>query len=180
MSAFVALLRGVNVGGHAMVAMADLRAMLATLGFDNPRSLLNSGNLVFESSARSPAQLARTLETETKKRLSVAPDYFVRTGKEWQAVIAANPYRAEAKRDPGHLIVMFLKDAPGAKAVKELRAVIVGREILRVNGRHAYIVYPDGMGTSRLTNTLIEKKLGTRGTARNWNTVLKLDAMVNG
>jgi uncharacterized protein (DUF1697 family) len=179
-TAYIALLRGINVGGHAQVAMADLRSLLDDLGFENPRSLLNSGNLVFDCPPRRPARLERTLETETKKRLALAPDYFVRTGQEWKTIIAGNPYRAEAKRDPGHLVVMFLKDAPAAKPVKDLRAAIVGREVLRVTGRHAYIHYPDGQGTSRLTNTLIEKKLGTRGTARNWNTVLKLNALVNG
>ena len=73
---------------------------------------------------------------------------------------------------------MLLKSAPDATRVKALQAAIVGPEIVRAKGRHAYIVYPDGMGRSRLTSALIERTLGTRGTARNWNTVLKLGALV--
>ncbi|HZE75935.1 MAG TPA: hypothetical protein VE091_11545, partial [Gemmatimonadales bacterium] len=67
--------------------------------------------------------------------------------------------------------------APDAQAVKLLNAAITGREIVRADGKHAYIVHPDGVGRSRLTNAIIEKKLGTRGTGRNWNTVLKLGAL---
>jgi uncharacterized protein (DUF1697 family) len=75
---------------------------------------------------------------------------------------------------------MFLKNPPETKDLKALEAAIVGPEILRTDGRHAYIVYPNGMGRSRLTHGLIEKKLGTRGTGRNWNTVLKLAALAKG
>jgi uncharacterized protein (DUF1697 family) len=69
---------------------------------------------------------------------------------------------------------MALKDAPDAEAVEALRAAIKSREVVHAEDRHAYIVYPDGIGRSRLTNRVIEGKLGTRGTGRNWNTVLKL------
>jgi uncharacterized protein (DUF1697 family) len=74
---------------------------------------------------------------------------------------------------------MVLKDAPKAGAVKALQAAITGREIVRAHGREAYLVYPDGIGPSKLTHALIEKTLGTRGTGRNWNTVLKLDVLVH-
>jgi uncharacterized protein (DUF1697 family) len=97
---------------------------------------------------------------------------------DWGAVIARNPFPNEAKADPAHLVVMFLKDAPDAKAVDQLNAAISGREVARAVGKQAYIVYPDGIGRSRLTTAIIEKKLGTRGTGRNWNTVLKLAALV--
>jgi uncharacterized protein (DUF1697 family) len=92
-------------------------------------------------------------------------------------VIAHNPFPDEAERDPARLHVMPLKEAPGEDQVDALQAVITGREVLRAHGREAYIVYPDGAGNSRLTNALIERKLGTRGTARNWNTVLKIQAL---
>ncbi len=72
---------------------------------------------------------------------------------------------------------MALKGAPDAGAVAALQAAITGREVVRADGRHAYLVYPDGVGRSRLTLALIEKKLGTSGTARNWNTALKLAAL---
>ena len=73
--------------------------------------------------------------------------------------------------------MMCLRDAPTAAQVKLLQAAIKGRETVRATGKQAYFAYPDGIGTSKLTITMIEKALGTRGTARNWNTVLKLGAL---
>src|SRR5207302_357737 len=121
--------------------------------------------------------LEHLLEQETAKRLGLRPDFMVRTADEWAAVVAGNPFPEMAERDPGHLLVMFLKQAPAAAAVEALQAAITGPEVIRADGRHAYIPYPDGIGPSRLTSNLIESKLGTRGTGRNWNTVLKLAAL---
>jgi uncharacterized protein (DUF1697 family) len=177
MTTYLAFLRGINVGGNKTVSMADLRAMLERLGFTDPRSLLNSGNLVFRAAPRPAAALERTLEAETRKRLGLEADFLVRTGAEWKKIVGGNPFRSEAQEDPGHLLLMLWKAAPEAGRIRELQSAIPGREVLRAAGRHAYIVYPDGVGRSKFTHALIEKKLGTRGTARNWNTVLKLEAL---
>lgn len=176
MPLYVALLRGVNVGGRNLVAMADLRRLLEGLGFTNVRSLLQSGNLIFQSKRRAGETLERLLEVETEKRLDVAVDYHVRTADELKAIVARNPFPDEAERDPSHLVVLFLKKAPEAKSVQALQSAIQGPEIVHAVGKQLYVVYPAGIGTSKLTNTLIDKKLGARGTARNWNTVLKLAA----
>lgn len=177
MSTHVALLRAINVGGHNQVAMSDLRDLLAELGFAGGKSLLQSGNLVFTSDRLTGADLERLLEKETAKRLGVSTDYLVRGAKEWEKVVARNPFPKEAKKDPSHLVVMFLKTAPSAKTVDAVRASIKGPEIIRCDGRHLYVVYPAGIGRSKLTGSLIERKLGTLGTARNWNTTLKLLAL---
>jgi uncharacterized protein (DUF1697 family) len=173
----IALVRAINVGGRAPVAMADLRDLLTRLGLLEPQSLLQSGNLVFRSGPGTGAELERRLETEAEKRLRLQTDFFVRTATEWKAVVARNPFRREAERDPSHLLVMFLKDLPDAGSVEAVQAAITGPEVVRAEGKQLYIVYPEGIGRSRLTGTLIEKKLGRRGTARNWNTVLKLAAL---
>ncbi len=180
MRTYVALLRAVNMGGHKLVAMADLRALLLRLGFADPRSLLQSGNLVFRADARPGADLELLLEAEAKKQLGLETDFFIRSGPEWKALVEHNPFRAAARQDPAHLAVQFLKDAPTAKAVTALRAAIVGRETVRAMGRELYAVYPDGFARTRLTTALIDRKLGTRATGRNWNTVLKLGALVEG
>jgi uncharacterized protein (DUF1697 family) len=177
MSTHVALLRAVNLAGHNKVGMADLRALLEGLGFADARSLLQSGNLVFTGGARPAAKLEALLEGAARKTLKLDTDFFVRTASELAAVVAGNPFPAEAQRDPGHLVVVFLKDAPDGKAVAALQAAIPGREVVRGGARHLYAVYPDGIGRSKLTAALIDRKLGTRGTARNWNTVLKLAAL---
>lgn len=177
MATYIALLRAVNLGAHNKVSMADLKALLARLGMKNPQSLLQSGNLVFESPAGPTAPLEQLLESGAAKRLGLDTPIYVRTAAEWQQAIADNPFPKEAKRDPGHMVLMALRDAPPPAAVKALQAAIKGREVVIAKGRHAYFVYPDGIGNSKLTLKLIEKHLGTTGTARNWNTVLKLGAL---
>ena len=180
MTTHIALLRGINVGGHKQISMADLRDLLTQLGLADVRSLLQSGNLVFGATGRTSTQLERLLETEADKRLALKTDFFVRTAKEWEGIVAHNPFRKEAARDPGHLVVMFLKDPPSVTGVKALQSGITGREVVRAARKHLYIVYPDGIGRSRLTNAVIDQRLGTRGTGRNWNTVLKLAALAAG
>ncbi len=177
MTTYIALLRGINVGGHKKVAMPALRDFVAELGFDDVRTLLATGNLVFQANTRTSAGLERLLEAEAEKRLGLRTDFLVRTVKEWAAIIARNPFREEAKSDPSHLVVQFLKRAPDAKAVKAFQAAIKGPEIVRGDGRQLYVVYPAGIGRSKLTHEVIESKLGIRGTGRNWNTVLKLGAV---
>ncbi len=180
MTIYVALLRAVNVGGRSQVAMSDLRNVLTDVGFEDVRSLLQSGNVVFKTDAGTGAKLEAKLEAETQRRLGLKTAVFIRTAEEMDAVIANNPFPREAKRDPSHLLVVFLKDVPTANAVKALRAAITGPELVQAKGMHAYIVYPAGIGRSRLTNAVIEAKLGTQGTARNWNTVVKLAALASG
>jgi uncharacterized protein (DUF1697 family) len=173
----IGLLRAVNLGSTNKIAMSDLRAIAADLGMRDAKTLLQSGNVVFACDSRSTANLERLFEEETRKRLELATDYFVRTAKEWAQIVEANPFPQEAARDPGHLILLCLKHAPEASAVTALQKAIKGREVVRAVGRQAYIVYPDGVGQSKLTIKMIEKALATRGTGRNWNTVLKLGAL---
>ena len=111
MMIYLALLRGINVGGHKQIAMAALRKLLTQLGFIDARSLLQSGNLIFRGNARMGIQLEGLLEAEANKRLALQTHFFVRTEREWKAVLAHNPFPNEAQRDPAHLLVMFLKDA---------------------------------------------------------------------
>ena len=180
MTTHIGLLRAVNVLGRNKVPMGDLRELVADLGMQDVRSMLQSGNVVFRSDVRSAARLERLLETAAATRFGFKTDFFVRTVGDWKGVIAGNPFPKEAVRDPSRFLVVFLKEAPDRKDVTALQKAIKDRELLRVEGRQAYVVYPDGIGGSRLTSALIEKHLGTRGTGRNWNTVLKLGALAGG
>jgi uncharacterized protein (DUF1697 family) len=175
----VGLLRAVNLGPHNKVSMSDLRQLLGTLGLRDVQTVLQSGNVVFRSGTASTGRLERLLEEAVETALRVKTDFFVRTASEWKSLIDGNPFPDDVKRDPGHVLVLFLKDAPDPAAVTSLRQAITGREVIETSGRHAYVVYRDGIGRSRLTNLLLEKKLGTRSTGRNWNTVLKLGALTS-
>jgi uncharacterized protein (DUF1697 family) len=153
--------------------MTDLRSFLTQLGFDDVRSLLQSGNLVFSSKVRTGAELERFLETEAVKRFGMEIDFFVRTPEEWKSIIRQNPFRKEAELDPARLVLLLFKSAPEVADVATLQSEIKGAEIVKPKGRQVYAYYPDGQGRSRLTNAVIERKIG-RCTGRNWNTVLKL------
>ncbi|MGH7669071.1 MAG: DUF1697 domain-containing protein [Gemmatimonadaceae bacterium] len=179
MNSRVALLRGINVGGNRKIAMADLRAFMQALGFADATTLLQTGNVVFESRA-APARLEALLEREAGDRLGLSAEFFVRTADEWRGVVAGNPFPREAASDPSHLVVVCLKAAVTPARLAALRAAIRGPEVVEARGRHAYLVYPAGIGTSKLTAAVLDAKLGTRGTARNWNTVVKLAGLLDG
>ncbi|MEJ0025479.1 MAG: DUF1697 domain-containing protein [Rhizomicrobium sp.] len=177
MSVQIALLRAVNVGGTAVLPMAQLRAAVEKAGFGEVRSLLQSGNLVFDAGALTAAATEKKLEALCTKAFGLTIDIHVRTPKAFAAIVAANPFAKEAEADPGHVHVLFLRAAPPAAAYAALQAVIKGPEVVLGGGRHAYMLYPDGMGRSKLTPAVLARHLGMPGTARNWNTVAKLSAM---
>lgn len=178
MTTYIGLLRAVNLGSHNRVNMVALRDLVGGLGHVDVRTVVQSGNVVFRGRTQAPARLEQLLERATAERLGVATDYAVRTAGEWAEVIAGNPFPAQAKSGPNRLLVMALKTAPDRKGASAFERAHEGSESIRIRGRHVYIVYPEGAGQSRLSGAVIEKRLGTRGTARNWNTVLKLGAMV--
>jgi uncharacterized protein (DUF1697 family) len=173
MTPHIALLRAVNVGARS-VPMAELRALFAALGFADAKTLLQSGNVVFAAQG-ADAALEAQFEAAFAQRFGFASDFLVRSGAEWAKAIAANPFEQEARTDPAHLVVMALKTAPAATGFPW-----DGPERVAVRGRQAYLVYPEGVGRSKLTLATAEKKLGVRGTGRNWNTVMKLAALAPG
>jgi len=121
MAIHIALLRGVNVGGYKPVSMSDLRDLLTELGILGARSLLQSGNLVFQSNTRTDGDLERLLEAEAEKHLDLRTDFFVCTVTELKAIVAHNPFRNETENDPAHLVVMFLKTAPTGRTWRRCR-----------------------------------------------------------
>lgn len=158
---YVALLRGVNVGGHKKLKMEDLRRTFESLGYTNVRTVLQSGNVIFDAKAK-PRDLESVLGTPV----------VLRTQAEIRRVIADNPFPDEAENDPGRLLVVFLSAPLPSDAV--LRATALPSEKFVVKGKEIYIYFAHGAGRSKLAESLTEKKLGVVPTARNWNTVQKL------
>jgi uncharacterized protein (DUF1697 family) len=179
MSRYAALFRAVNLPSHGKLSMGTLRELLEELGLRETQTVLQSGNAVF-SSPRSASALEKLIERELLARLTLETPVIIRSGPELAEVIATNPFPGEAATDPGHLLVVFLKSAPVAGAVEALRKAVKGPELVQGVGRHLYASYPEGVGNSKLTAALIERKLGVRGTARNWNKVRKLNALTGG
>ena len=178
MSLHIALLRGVNAAGGRLITAEELTGLLTDLGHTEVRMGPKVGDLVFDSDGRTGAELQAQLETELMARFALRTDVYVRTAQAWQALVAANPFPEFAAADPGWLMTLFLKDTPNKKAIGALRAAIRGTEQVRAESRQLYAIYPDGIGGSKLTNSLVEKTLGTRITGRSWTTVLALAEMV--
>jgi uncharacterized protein (DUF1697 family) len=174
MTTYVALLRAVNLGAVNKVSMSELRDLLASLGFEDVRTILQTGNVVFRCDATSASGLEATLEREIAQSLRLKTTVFVRDADEIADVVAHNPFPRETKQDPSHVVVSFLRAAVELRAVRALQAAVGGPELVRAYGRHLYIVYPDGIGRSRLTGALFARHIRGIATARNWSTVVKL------
>jgi uncharacterized protein (DUF1697 family) len=179
MPVYVGLLRAVNVGGAAPLGMTALVDALRDGGFENVRTWLQSGNVIFRSGSSDSSRLEEKLEARLRNRFGLTTDVFVRSASEWKSLVDQNPFVREAEADPAHLVVAVLKQAPSSEQWGALQTAIRGRERVHPAGRHAYVVYPDGIGRSRLTPSLLERKIGTRATSRNWNTVRKLDQLAS-
>ena len=176
---YAALLRGVNLAGNKMVAMAELRAALTKLGFTDVSTLLQSGNAVFTAPKTTPATLEALIEKDFEKRFKMQVDIHVRDGAELASVIEANPMRKEAEAAPSGFLVTFYREPPDTALVKTLQSAISGPEKVRCVGRHLYMTFPEGIGNSKAA-LLVDKTLRIKGTARNWNTVTKIAALVCG
>lgn len=180
MPVFISLLRGINVGGNKRIKMADLRALYESLGFVGTQSILQTGNVVFETKLEDRDQLAQQIENGIEQRFGFHSDIIIRTVDEFRGVADKNPFLTRSAFEPGKLLVMFLRAFPDAEAIDDLITTHTGPELIHPDGQTLYLYYPDGMGRSKLSNVLIEKKLKISGTGRNWNTVTKLSALAEG
>jgi uncharacterized protein (DUF1697 family) len=168
----IALLRGVNLGSRKVV-MSELRAVCEAAGCSEARTLLASGNVVVNAKLAGE-KLERKLEEAIAAQLGLETDVFVRAAAELEDVVAANPFADFARKDPSHLQVYFLREAPGAAERKAVEAPQEGPEEASVAGRQVYVTFPEGIGRSKW-----KLKLKQSSTARNWNTVVKLAGMAN-
>ncbi|MCF8505530.1 MAG: DUF1697 domain-containing protein [Caulobacter sp.] len=174
----IALLRGVNVGGNRKVAMADLKAMVEGLGFTGVKTLLASGNVVFEAGDRSDGALEALLETEAERRLGLATRFIVRGPKAWRAMMDANPMPDEAGREPSRFLVNVAREAVTADQLAAIRAVATPGEKVEAVDRCVYIFFGDGIADSKAALVFGRKSLGLTATGRNWNTVRKIAELI--
>ncbi|MEP7064993.1 MAG: DUF1697 domain-containing protein [Gemmatimonadota bacterium] len=170
----VALLRGINVGKAKRIAMADLRALCEGLGYENVRTLLNSGNVVF-TAPRADAQAAAKIEREIERKLGVSSRVIAFTGAELDAIIAENPF-TECDENPSRFLVMLLAHDLDRAPLRQLAAQRWGPERLGVGTHAVYLWCANGILDSAAL-TALNKVTGDAGTTRNWATMLKLQAL---
>lgn len=166
MTTWVALVRGVGPVSHKKMSMADLRSAASDAGLSEPRTLLATGNLIFESDGNE-AGLRATLETAIAE-FGLSLPVLLRPASDLPAIRDANPFPDAARDRPSKLLVAFLDRSPSGLPPPP------GGERLAQTGREVYVDYPDGAGASKLAPGILDRKLGVVGTTRNWNTLLKL------
>jgi uncharacterized protein (DUF1697 family) len=172
---YIALLRGINLGPNRRMAMADLRGWLTGLGYGNVRTLLQSGNAVFDADG-SAAQVTRALEKGIADGAGFPVDCVVRTAEQLRAVVAAHPF-ADIATDPSRMGVAFLAAPLGKDRLSDVDTDALAPERFEIGrGRtEIYLWYANGMARAKLTGLVLpDRKLGTSATVRNWNTVTKL------
>lgn len=170
------LLRAVNIGGATSLKMEALRRIAEGLGFCHPTTLLQSGNLVAALDGTT-AEAAARLEKALAKEFSYATGVIARSVTALTEAIADNPLPLSAGQDPKFLQYIALASTPEPGALERLTASYAGPETIALQGADLFAYYAEGVGRSKLTNALIERRLGVKGTARNWNTVTKLAAL---
>ena len=172
----VALIRGINVGKAKRVAMADLRALLETLGYGEPRTLLNSGNVVFDAGREAARKAAARIETAMTTKLGVSARVTVLTAADFSTVVEENPLSRVAD-NPSRLLVAFLSEPKDRVRLQPLVRQDWKPEALGLGSRAAYLWCPAGMIDSRLAEA-VGRVLGEATTTRNWGTVTKIQALL--
>lgn len=174
---WVALLRGINVGGKNPLPMKELAGIFADSGCENVRTYIQSGNVIFDPGRRQ-SDVAAIVSREIKRRFGYSIPVVLRTSEEVAEVIRQNPFLASGA-DPKALHVYFLAQPPMATAIAGLDAGRSKPDVFHVSGREIYLHLPNGMGRTKLTNAYFDSKLATTCTARNWATILKLGELMS-
>jgi len=189
MATYIALLRGVNIGGNTL-KMDRLKSLCADLGFDNVRTYVQSGNVLFNCESTALACL-KGLEEKLSGQTRLPVTVIIRKPADLKKVLRNNPFPdAVASGAPGadskkpgetaRLYVAFLASSPDRARMKALEELSFGRNQFQIAGKEIYLRYAEGYGTSKMTNNLFEKVLAIRATTRNWNTVTKLSELAGG
>ncbi|NYH50744.1 uncharacterized protein (DUF1697 family) [Nocardiopsis arvandica] len=176
MTRYVALLRGINVGGHRRIAMADLRALLGGLGYGDVATYVQSGNAVFTAGERDPADVAEEIRAAIGAGLGLDVPTVVRTGAQLRAAVDANPL---AVADPAGFLVLFCSGAVDAEGLAGIDLARYPRERMAVVGPHVYTLHEQGLRHAKLP-ALVARHVDGTTTGRNWRTVLRLLELAEG
>ena len=174
MKTYIGLIRGINVGGHNILKMADLRRLLEDLGYANPKTLLQSGNFVFQAEQGEPQTHLDKIQAAAAADLSVTAAFYVFDPKQLDDLIRNNPFPEAAVERPSKLGVYLGKEKVRRDALERLDGYRTAGERVQVVDGVVYLDCPNGFGTSKMLSSSPWCKLTSSGTLRNWNTVIKL------
>jgi uncharacterized protein (DUF1697 family) len=174
MPILISLLRAINLAGHRQLKMETLRHLYESLGFEQVQSYVQSGNILFSTADRDLVGIAARIRKAIEESAGFAPDVILRSRRDLEKVVSRNPFAGRTDIPPNKLLVTFFDSDPDKKAVAAVNAMKISPEEFRVIGRELYVHFPAGAGRSKFPAAAISKTLNVSGTARNWNTILKL------
>ncbi len=179
MARFVALLRGINVGGKHKLPMADLRTHFEEAGAKAVETYIQSGNVVFDAAARQGAKLAQDVARAIDATTGFSVPIIVRSAEAWASLVEGNPFRAEAKKDSKRVHALLLDTAPTKSARAQFEPNCMLGERWELDKDALYVDYRNGSARSKLGVTYVDRVLGCTATGRNWRTILALHERVN-
>jgi len=174
MATYLSILRGINVSGQKMIKMDALKKMYESAGFNNVRTFIQSGNVVFESNTHK--SLASFIEQKIKETFGFDVPVIVRTQKEVQEIIEQNPFLKDKNIEPDRLYVTFLAEIPLAENLTKISTYDYTPDVFIIKGKEVYLYCPKpkGYGDTKLSNKFFENKLKVKATTRNWKTTNEL------
>ncbi|MEY3237782.1 MAG: hypothetical protein RI883_1883 [Bacteroidota bacterium] len=177
MITYISILRGINVGGHRLIKMVDLKSLVTNLGFRNVQTYIQSGNIVFQFTETSEEILEEMIRSAIKKQYDFDVPVMVKGIAEMKDIAAKNPYLKDDSKDISHLHVTFLDGIPNQEKYDTLATGDFKSDEYTLVGKNIYVYCPNGYGNTKLTNTFFENKLKVGATTRNWKTTNELLVM---
>ncbi|MBX2873452.1 MAG: DUF1697 domain-containing protein [Saprospiraceae bacterium] len=175
MKTYIALLRGINVSGQKKIKMAELRTHLASWGFSEVQTYIQSGNIVLQDAETDPERIAERIHKGIQSEYGFDVPVMVLAPADIDIVLASNPFLPE--KDPKRLYVTFLSARPAPDLQHQLQQEDYYPEAFVLVNKHIYFFSPSGYGRAKMNNNFFEKKLKVQATTRNWRTVNKLQDM---
>lgn len=176
MKTYIALFRGINVGGHNKLPMKELRALMGGLGYGNVKSYIQTGNVVFQTEENNKRKISSTISSTVEERYGFKPSVLLLEMEEMKEAVDSNPF-PEAESEPKSLHLSFCVSEPSDPDLESLESVKKESERFKLKGRVFYLHAPKGIGRSKLAGKT-ERALGVSMTGRNWRTVHKIMNMV--
>ncbi|MCT4646937.1 MAG: DUF1697 domain-containing protein [Carboxylicivirga sp.] len=177
MTKYIALLRGINIGGRRKIIMSDLRKLLQSQGFDNVQTYIQSGNIVFDCNQDNISSLADKIANAIQQEFGFEVPVLVRSTDDWNKMINSNPYYLQKDVPIEKLHVTMLKTPVPKEQIDACAASVAGNDVWHAHGQDIFICCHGPYHQTKLGNTFFEKKLKTEATTRTWKTVLKIAEM---
>jgi uncharacterized protein (DUF1697 family) len=174
MITYISILRGINVSGHNIIKMDQLKKLIENLGFENVHTYIQSGNLIYQTKKTAPIKLSERIKNSIQKEFGFDVPVFTITSETLEVVIKNNPFQKDINKDAVFFHVTFLSAIPAQEKIEILKSIDSKNDIFEIVEQAMYLYCPNGYGNTKLTNTFVESKLKASATTRNWKTTNEL------